>query len=231
MSTLTWRQSRLVQPVLVCLSLSVASCDSFLDVTCALVPIPSVVAEVRDQAGRPAANGATLTIRKGSFVAEGLGFGKAALEVSAGQNLPGTFTATVTKPWHRGAVVRNVEVPGGPCGPEQPARINVSIELKPDAPAVRQVVVPPFAFNLGDGNVTTAVQAFVEADSSVSQEARWSTRDSLVVRITPEGTMTSVCRDSSDSTYVVASAVADPSVKDSVRVNVSATTVGSDRCP
>ncbi len=188
---------------------------------CARPGIPSITAEIRDSRGQPTANGATVTIRNRrgyGAVAEGYGD---SLRVGVGESRGGTFDVRVTKPWYKESVVQSVKVPEDECGISKSTRVSVTLSLLPGAPSVRQVVAAPFAYGFGWGNLKAPLVAYVEADPGVSQAVVWSSRDSTVARVTPDGILTSVCRSSSDSTWVVATSAADPSQRDSVQVFVS----------
>lgn len=193
-----------------------------------------IVAEIRDQHGRPAAIGATVRIeRADGYTDQTWGFGDDPLRVGVGEPVTGVFDVTVSKPYHDGSTVRGVEVRGDPvCGiPSEPGRPQLTVSLRDDAPPVRQVVVPPFSYAFLDGNVTSQTLAQVEADEGVSREVLWVSRDTTVARVSPDGTITSACRSTHGNTFLVASAVADPAVKDSVAVSVWRADWPSGRCP
>lgn len=193
----------------------------------------AVTAEVRDQYGRAAGRGATVRVhRDDGFAEEAIGYVDS-LNVYVGDGVTGVFDITVTKPFHIGETATHVEVSGDPqCGiPETPAIVELTVQLRDNAPPVRQVVVPPYAYGFGDGNVSARVVAHVEADEGVSTAVLWSSRDTTVAHITSEGVVTSTCRDRPGSTFMVASAVANESVRDSVAVEVWAASATSGRCP
>ncbi len=199
---------------------------------CSLVGIPAVVAEVRDERGRPTAIGATVAAAGPNLAAQGEGWGDSLRIFTRGsENVGGTFTVTVTKPWYTTAVLKDVTNPEGECGIAASKRVSATISLLPGAPPVRQVVAPPFGYGFGDGNISEQLRAYVEADSGVSHEVSWVSRDPSVATVTPDGRITSACRTSTGETYVVASAVAAPAIKDSVAVTVWAADRGSGRCP
>lgn len=193
-----------------------------------------ILAEIRDQNGRPAANGATVRIvRTDGYTDETRGYGEDEVRVGVGEPVTGLFDVMVSKPYHQGDSVRGVEVRGDRrCGiPTAPGVATLTVTLETDAPPVRQVVVPPFSYGFGDGNVTGWIRAFVEADNTASHRATWVSRDTTVARITAEGEITSTCRDTYGWTHLVAVAVADPTVRDSVVVHTYASDPASGRCP
>jgi hypothetical protein len=213
----------------------ISQCQSPVEmIACPSIGWIPIVAEVRDQDGRPAANGAIVTIiRADGYAASARGTGHDELHVRVGDPVTGVFDVTVTKPYHQGSTVHGVQVKGDPqCGvPKAPGTARLTVSLIDGAPAVRQVVVPQMAYGFGDGNVTAQIPAFVEAAEGVSRHAEWVSRDTAVARITPTGVVTSACRTSYASTWVVASVAADPTVRDSVAVHVSAAPSNSTRCP
>jgi len=218
---------------LLLLSVATTGCnDSPSDpVICESIGIPSIVAEVRDERGLPSAIGATLTAIGKEAVLTGHGFGDS-LKIFTGDpfRVTGMFQVSVEKPWYLGAQIDEVRVPGGACGVEEPYNVDLVIELRSDAPPVRQVVLPPTNYGFGDGNISMGVQAFVEAAEEVSHELRWSSSDSSVVSVTQTGTITSQCLERPDSVWIVAWSVVDPTVRDSVRVWVSRLDSSSGRC-
>ena len=202
-------------------------------VICEAIGIPSIVAEVRDERGFPSAIGATLTAVGRDAVLTGHGFGDS-LRIFTGDpfRVTGKFQVSVEKPWYHGAQIDEVKVPGGPCGVEEPYRVRLVIELRSDAPPIRQVVLPPSDYGFGDGNISASIPAFVESAEDVSQEVRWRSSDSTVVSVTQMGTITSQCLERPDSAWVVPWSVVDPNVRitDSVMVWVSSMDPNSDRC-
>ncbi|MGH7571414.1 MAG: carboxypeptidase-like regulatory domain-containing protein [Gemmatimonadota bacterium] len=106
------------------------------DPVCTLLLRPSIVVEVRDAAGDPAAIGATVTARTSGFetAVEGAG-DPLRIWVFAG-NRGGIFEVRVSKPGHVEAVLPQVVVPEGPCGVTEAATVQVTILPLPDATAL-----------------------------------------------------------------------------------------------
>jgi hypothetical protein len=193
----------------------------------------AVIAEVRDQYGTPAAVGATVRVRdQDGFEDETWGYAWEDVVV-VGDGLRGTLEVSVTKPYHEGATLTGVEVWGeGRCRRVTPVTVALEITLADDAPPVRQVVVPPWAYGFGEGNMTRPpIHAWVLADPGLPTGVTWVSRDTAVVRVAADGGITAVCTPTRRSTWLVASAVADPAVRDSVGVTVGATKANSARCP
>lgn len=198
---------------------------------CDDIGIPSIVAHVRNQFGVPSAIGADLTVTGESITMAGFGFGDS-LRIFTGDpyRVGGRFSVEVNKPWHVGTRLDRVDVPEGKCGVEEPHVVDLVIELRADAPQVRQVVLPPTSFGFGDGNLALGVEAYVEADEGVSHLLNWATSDSAVVSVTRTGTITSRCLEKPDSAWVIAASAVDTTVRDSVFVFVSQRDAYSGRC-
>lgn len=193
--------------------------------------IPSIVAEVRDAAGNPVAIGATVTITTPGLQAADEGFGDPLRIPVYAENRGGVFDVRVTKPWYAEAVIDDVDVPAGECGVREPTVVEATLSLRPDAPAVRQVVLPPTDYGFGSSVCGTrhGVPAYVLAAEGTSREMRWVSRDPARVTVeaggvSPDGStvgwITPRCGATPGDTWVVGMAKADPAVRDSVEVSV-----------
>ena len=182
---------------LLVLILALSACGAWgaTDVYCPLILYPSVHVEVRDAQGEPAANGATVTIRDAEgYTASQMGFGENPY-ISVGEDSrSGPFTVEVTKPYHTSVVFENVRAPTGNCGLNGPAEVAVTLRLEPGAPSVRQVVVPEWSYGFS-GGWEDRVIAYVEAAPGVSREVTWSSSDTSVITVTPDGHTKAVCRE------------------------------------
>mgnify|MGYP001028587316 CR=1 FL=1 len=192
---------------------------------------PSIVAMIRGQADQPLLIGATVTIENSAGLAgTAEGFGDSLSVPVFASNQGGDFDVRVNKPWFGSVFVQGVAVPANLCGVLQAVDVEVVLVLDLEAPPVRQVVLPPSGIRLGDGNVTTQVASYVEASPGTSRVLEWSA-DSAVVSILQDGTITSRCLQAPDSTWVTAWALVDPTQRDSLRVRVAPSPLGSTRCP
>jgi hypothetical protein len=203
-------------------TVSVAACrEAPSSVICARPGIASVVAVVRDDHGRASAIGAIVQIantRGNNATAKGFGD---SLRVSVfDDNAGGSFNVTVTKPWYKQAVALRVNVPEDACGVRSPTEVGVTLALLPGAPPVRQVAVAPFSYGLFAANLVERLTAYVDADANQSHAVSWTSRDSSVATVTSAGVMTSMCRRTKGTTWAVATSVADPTVRDSLSVEV-----------
>ena len=192
---------------------------------------PSIVAMIRGQADQPLLIGATVTIENSAGLAgTAEGFGDSLSVPVFASNQGGDFDVRVNKPWFGSVFVQGVAVPANLCGVLQAVDVEVVLVLDLEAPPVRQVVLLPSGIRLGDGNVTTQVASYVEASPGTSRVLEWSA-DSAVVSILQDGTITSRCLQAPDSTWVTAWALVDPTQRDSLRVRVAPSPLGSTRCP
>lgn len=197
---------------------------------CPAVGKISVIAEVVDSDGRPAAVGATVTISKRGLTASEEGFSHPLLVHVWAQNAGGIFDIRVTKPWHEEARISEVYVPVGPCGVLEPTTARVTLSELPDAPPVRQVVLPPYdyLFGIAACGSPNEVAGYALTDGDASGEIVWESRDVEVVTVEAKETgpggynaaQVTVPCDARlpSSTWVIGMAKADPSVRDSFEV-------------
>jgi hypothetical protein len=192
-----------------------------LEVVCTAVLYPTLMLRVRDGDDKPAAIGATVQVKKSG--------GRNKLvepeqSYADPQNIAvygggtGLLDVYISKPYHTTAAILGLRVKSRPCGVVT-AYASATLNLVPDAPAVRQVVLPRNTFNY-DAGLSEHLTASVEAAEGVSHAVTWYSRDSSVARISPDGTLTAVCRHTRGKTWIVAASVIAPAVKDSIRVEV-----------
>jgi hypothetical protein len=198
---------------------------------CLAIAIPSIVVEIRDAAGSPAAIGATVTIRKLGREGSAEGFGDPLRVAVHANNEGGVFDVHVQKPWHAERIIRGVIVPAGPCGVLEPVVVRGMISLLPGAPPVHQVVLPPYGYGFGASVCGTRhpITAYVLTAAGVSREALWDSRDEGTVAVergqasadgANSASLIPQCRLGAGQAFVVARSTADPSVRDSVKVSV-----------
>ncbi|HEX9939824.1 MAG TPA: Ig-like domain-containing protein, partial [Longimicrobium sp.] len=181
-------------------------------IVCTMEGWPSVVVEVRDQDGRPAARGARLEIREGTFVDSSRAGEWDELRLGAGNRRPGTYSVRVTRPGYHEARIESVHVPGGPCGALERVVRRVTLRLRADAPAVRSVTVSPPGAGLGLPGITMEMQAWVDARPGVDTAVVWSSTDTTVARVTRNGIVTAACRNTPGEAAIVATSRAEPRV-------------------
>lgn len=210
---------RSILAALLVLSLALSACGAW-GVGCPLILYPSVHVEVRDAQGEPTANGATVTIRDAEgYKASTMGVGERP-GISVGEDgRSGPFTVEVTKPYHTSVVVENVRAPTGYCGLTGPAEVAVTLHLEPGAPLVRQVVVHPGPYGYS-GGFEDRVTAYVEAAPGVSREVVWSSSDTSVMTVTPDGRTRAACRETPGRATLTATSVVDPTRQGSLEVTV-----------
>ena len=100
------------------------------EIVCAAIHVPAVVAEVRDAAGAPIADGARLTLRSavrpGAAPDTVTGVG-APLELASRTTRADIYTVTVAKDGYAPAVVEDVVAPGTACGVERSIVVPVTL--------------------------------------------------------------------------------------------------------
>ena len=218
------------------LATALAACDSPTDVStggviCAAIFLPAMVAEVRDDAGRPVAPGAHLSARFMAFpplYADTATGGGDPLRISSNGGRPGCYVVTVAKAGYETTTVPDVVVPGGPCGVTRPTVVPVTLRLRADAPAVRTVTVTPSGAGFGAAGLGVQYRAIVDAADGVSTAVTWTVSDTMVATITADGRLTARCRTASGDALVVATSVADPTKRGTGRVGVFA---NATSCP
>jgi hypothetical protein len=184
---------------------------------------PSVMVEVRDPRGRPAAMGTTIVIQDGAFGDSVDGSHPISeLHVGAGERRPGRYEVRIYKPGYRPVVLRDVMAPGDAhCRYAEPTDVRkVTLELLPNAPKVRSIVVLPPGMGFGLPDLTLQLRAVVDADSDVSHGVRWTSSDTTVATVSETGVLRSKCRVASGDAIITATSLADPRVQGQARVTV-----------
>jgi hypothetical protein len=209
-----------------------AACEDTVVGTCPLELRPSVIVEVVDSGGRPAAIGATAAVSDGTVLGVDEGFGDPRLIPVFAGNAGGTLDVRVTKPWHEEVRIDGVFVPEGACGVLEPGAVRAVLQVLPNAPPVRQVLLPPFDYAFGGPACGSEhpIVGYVLAEGEVDSEIVWKTSDPTVVEVEPQVSESSGLNVASlipqcsatrgMSAYVIGESKADPSVKDSVEVTI-----------
>jgi hypothetical protein len=194
---------------------------------------PSVMVEVRDPQGHPAAFGTTIVIQEGAFrdSVDGTRRPMGPLHVGAGERRPGTYQVRLYKPGYKPVVLHNVRAPGDErCKYAEPTDIRrVTLELLPNAPPVRSIIVMPPGMGLGIPGYETSMRAIVDAAPGVSQVVRRTSSDTTVATISPSGLLRSQCRRTPGEATITATSVADPRVRGTAPVTVYAMRPGDER--
>ena len=184
---------------------------------------PSVMVEVRDPKGRPAAIGTTIVIQDGAFKDSVDGaHPHSELHVGAGERRPGRYEVRLYKPGYRAVVLRDVIASGDEaCQYAEPSDVRkVTLELLPDAPNVRSVVVLPPGMGFGLPKLELQLRAVVDADSGVSTAVRWASSDTTVATISATGLLRSACRALTGNAVITATSLVDPHVRGQASVSV-----------
>ena len=190
-----------------------------------------MVVRVRDQRGQPAAFGTTIVIQDRTFT-DSVDAARAAFSevaVAAGERRPGTYDVRLYKPGYKPVVLHGVRAPGDTlCRYAEPSDIrDVTLELLPNAAPVRSVVVLPPTMGFGLPKLTEQMRAIVDADPGLSTDVKWSSSDTTVATVSSRGEVRSQCRTIPGEALIIATTVADPTVRGSARVTVSAAATGA----
>jgi len=195
---------------------------------CQAIGMPSLVIRVRDQDGEPALRGSTVRVlNRGDEWVSTNQPSPLDLYVHWG-NRAGRFLVRVEKPWYRPFEDGLIQVPGNDCGVLRNGfqEVDATIVLLPDAPPVRSIEIvwplrpPIFPFPVSPCSRTYPLETTLDAAPGISQAVTWTVRDPGLAAVTEGPILTGVC-GAGGSTYVVAAASADPSVRDSIEVWVA----------
>jgi hypothetical protein len=184
---------------------------------------PAVVVKVRDRAGRPAAVGTSVVVRAGAFTDSVDGsWPRDSLRAEAPVPRAGRYDVRLAKPGYRPVLLRNVQAPLKadchlPAPKDTPA---VRLELLPGAPPVRSVVVFPPRVPFGAPGESSRLRAVVDADDGVSRAVDWTSSDTTVATVSPDGRVRARCQSTTRHTVVTATSVAAPHVQGRSRVTV-----------
>ena len=184
---------------------------------------PSVMVEVRDSKGRPAAIGTTTVIQDGAFKDSVDGARSLSeLHVRAGERRPGRYEVRLYKPGYRPVVLRDVMAPGDEhCRYAEPTDVRkITLELLPDAPNVCSVVVLSPGMVFGLPGLEHQLRAVVDANAGVSDAVRWTSSDTTVATISAAGMLRSACRATTGQAVITATSVADPRARGRASVMV-----------
>lgn len=226
--------TRIYRVVLVPLILTGCANDRVVDVqdpvACEFQP-PSLLVDVVDEAGRAAAAGAALTVTKEGFMGSSEGYLDSLTIPAWTSEQDERFDIRVTKPWHEEFQARDILVPST-CGGGEAMRISATLTLLPEAPPVRQVVLPPHDFRIARSLCGTPreIDGYVFADEHVSSGIIWQSRNPAVLAVVPQadvaeghhraGLIPPCDVPAGATTFVVGISQADPSVRDSIEVEI-----------
>ena len=194
---------------------------------CARPGFHGVAVAARDATGRPAALGATLIVRDGTYADTAVGEYDS-LIVGAADNRAGTYSIRVSRPWYLSVEQQEVHVPGGPCGADETVVVPVTLPLMPAAPPVRNVVVIPPGAGLGQAGIELQYFAYVDADPGIATSVTWHISDTTVADLSTTGLLVAKCRTQYGEAAVIATAVADTTKRGVGHVTVFA---NAQSCP
>ena len=209
---------------------ALAACDRASDDTCytlvvpgTVIYMPSLDLEIRDASGRGIALGTKVVVSRGTDSVTTTGFDT--LHVRAGFMSAGTFTIRVTRPFYRDSIVRDVVVPQEKCSFTL-THVPVTLKLAPGAPPVRSLAIYGVDFLYAPG-VQRQLGAWLDADPGVSSTVAWRLSDTTLARIDANGLVTAKCSLAGGTDTVMATAVADTTVKAKAPFGVARQTVCS----
>jgi hypothetical protein len=228
-----WMTHRIPLAIACCLGALLLACrgrattevprKSGLVTVCAGTGFPGVAVQIRRPDGRPIAPGAKLVVRDGAY-RDSVIEAWSPLMLGAAENRAGTYTVEVSKPFYRTVTIKNVSVPGGPCGAYHTVSVAVTLDPLPGAPAIRSVSVIPAGSGLGSG-LNEQFTVYVDADPGSDTSVTWSLSDPRPARIDSVGMLTALCATKTDI-LVVATSRRDPARRGIGRLGV----IGSP-CP
>ena len=176
----------------------------------AVVYRPGIDVVVRDAAGRGEAIGDTsITYRGADSV---MAFGSDTLHLEAGFVIPGTYKVRVKRAYYADAVVPSVTVTADQCGGPVTQQVAVTMQLLPNAPALRSIAILGDRFLPAPGAKTQLV-ARLDADPSEPTTVQWRLSDSSVAQIEASGLLTAKCTTRIVADTVTAIAAADTMVR------------------
>jgi hypothetical protein len=190
---------------------------------------PSVMVEVRDPKGRPAATGTTIVIQDGAFKDSVDGSRpRSDLHVGAGERRPGRYQVRLYKAGYKPVILQNVMAPGDEyCRYAEPTDVRkVTLELLPNAPKVRSIVVSPPGMGFGIPDDSLQLDAVVDADPDVTHDIRWTSSDTTVATVSATGVLRTKCRATTGDAVITATSMADPRVRGQASVTVLRPDVG-----
>lgn len=122
-------KTKLLSPVLALVGLSLSGCN-VIGITCPLIGSDAIIVEIRDAAtGAPAAAGATLIVRQGTYADTVQGGPAASATLSAASERAGTYDVLVRKPGYQDWTQENVTVRrAGACDRLDPVRLQAELQ-------------------------------------------------------------------------------------------------------
>ena len=189
-----------------------------------VIQLPGIDLEVRDVFGRGEAIGTTVVARRGKEEPARVDV-EDTLHVLTAFNYSGRFTVTVSQPYYRDVTLQNVVVTPRGCVVET-TKVAVTLELLPDAPPVRALVLIGGEFLGAPGKQVRLIPHF-DANPGVSTAVTWSMPDTTLARVDASGLVTAKCSLSGGTAKVTATSVADQTVSATATLGVAPATT----CP
>ena len=170
---------------------------------------PGIEVLVRDANGRGEAFGTKVTVYRGTDSTTTTGTDT--LRIRAGFTDPGNFKVRVQRPFYQDAVLPSVAVVPGQCN-VLVTSVPVTLDLQPDAPAIRSITVFGADFMYAPG-VQRQLSARFDANPSIPTTVSWRLSDTTLARIDASGLVTSKCTTAGGADTVTATASLDTTMK------------------
>lgn len=170
---------------------------------------PGIDLLVRDPFGRAQAIGTTATMRRSDGTTD-QGRAEDTLNLISHQNITGTFTVTVMRPYYNDATLTNVNVAPNGCFLGT-TTVPVTLQLAPGAPALRALILLGGEFLDAPGAQAHLVTHF-DANPNVSTAVQWSVNLPSLASVDVNGVVTAKCTTSGGTVTVTATSVVDPSI-------------------
>jgi hypothetical protein len=185
--------------------------------------LPSIDLVITDQRGHGEALGSTVTVVAGPELVR---FGGSDTLHALLGNATGTFAVRVDKQFYRDTTIAGIAVVPGDCGTIVTAKVPVTLELLPGAPAFRSVNI--FGANfLGTPDDKDTLRAYFDADPEVSRGVTWRISDSTIASLTPDGIVTDKCTLDGGTETVTLVPAADTTLQATARFSIA----GRTFCP
>jgi hypothetical protein len=189
------------------------------------MPAPGVVISpgidfiVRDTYGRGQAIGTTAVIHGPNNVTETRA-GSDTLNIFAAFSQTGTYSATLSRAFYQDLTVANITATPGACGSVNRATVPVVLQLQPDAPPLRALVLIGGEFLDHPGAQVKLIPHF-DADPGVSTAVQWSVDNATLASVDANGVVTAKCVTAGGTVKVTALALADGKTTGTLDIGIS----------
>jgi Big-like domain-containing protein len=177
--------------------------------------------QVRDPFGRGQAIGTTVVLRASDGSTD-QGHVADTLHIVGEYNRAGTFSATISRPYYLTQIISKIQATPTPDGCSvNTANVPVTLQLAPDAPPLRAMVIVGAQF-LGAPGQQTQLVAHFDANPGVSTAVTWQSSDTSLATVNANGVVTPKCVTSGGTVKITATSVVNPSISAFVNMGVTA---------